>query len=81
MDEQFSPTYGTNKGFYRYNYALGVLEHIGNKIKTVTINRRTIPLVETGVLESIRLNPQKFKLCPEYWVELYEAVLERTIKE
>lgn len=80
MEEHYSKIYQTEKGKYRYNYSTGKLEHIANQVQMVLTGQRKVPVVELGVVDCIKMNRAKFDSCPEYWVELYESVLERLIR-
>lgn len=77
----YSETYKTSKGQYRYNYATRQLERLGNKIRMITISQRLTPVVELGVTDCINLKQSSFEVCPQYWVELYESVLERLVRK
>lgn len=76
----YSETYHTDKGVYRYNYTTRQLEHLENRIQLQTVHESKIPVVQNCVTDKINLKPERFDQCPQYWVELYESVLERTIK-
>lgn len=78
--EHYSKIYSTDKSRYRYNYDVGKLERVANKVQVITANKRRTPVVELSVTDCIGLNQAKFESCPEYWVDLYESVLERTVK-
>lgn len=75
--EGYSQVYQTEHRQYRYNYARGRLEQLGRQVVVRTIRGRRVPVVELQVLSSTTVKPDKFDKAPGFWVDLFDAVLDR----